>query len=352
MGLLDPFYQGAIPAMGQAASKFAGYQDRPVSLGQMLGAVGGAGVQGQMQAQQFNNQQQMNTLSMQNVQQKMVQAKAAEQRATEQFALYGGQNPALLVAKMKAQIDQKRFGTEKVIADPNSPTGYSWQQANQSGEIRTVGYAPKPTALVNMGQPQQQAAIMKLVDSATSDMNASIDSRNNINNMRQALASGNISVGVGASARVSLDQVSTLMGIAGKDTTERLSNTRTMIQGMAELTLNARKLLKGQGTVSDNEQKVLEKARSGDISSLTAQELGIIINVSDRIAAVKYKRARGIFSRAGNNSDLASYMDVRGDVSPLPDVWVAPVRLPAGTIGTGAGPGVHPPDIQAILNQY
>jgi len=151
---LDTFLQGSLPAMGQAASKFAGYQDRPVSLGQMLGAMGGAGMQGQMQAQQYNQQGRMQDLNMQNIQQQMLAAKQAEARAAQQHKALGGMAPAQYTAMMNAG----KFGAPKKIADPSSSTGYSWQEVNQAGNKRITGEAPKPIPMMGNVESEENKA--------------------------------------------------------------------------------------------------------------------------------------------------------------------------------------------------
>jgi len=101
------------------------------------------------------------------------------------------------------------------------------------------------------------------------------------NMVRGALNTGNVIAGPLAGPRMKFAQVLELAGAGDK---EKLVNTRTAIQGLATLTLESRAELKGQGQVTENEQKLLERARSGSIEDMTIAELQQVVNVSQRLA--------------------------------------------------------------------
>jgi hypothetical protein len=101
------------------------------------------------------------------------------------------------------------------------------------------------------------------------------------NMVRGALNTGNVIAGPLAGPRMKFAQVLELAGAGDK---EKLVNTRTAIQGLATLTLESRAELKGQGQVTENEQKLLERARSGNIEDMTVAELQQVVNVSQHLA--------------------------------------------------------------------
>ena len=101
------------------------------------------------------------------------------------------------------------------------------------------------------------------------------------NMVRGALNTGNVIAGPLAGPRMKFAQVLELAGAGDK---EKLVNTRTAIQGLATLTLESRAELKGQGQVTENEQKLLERARSGNIEDMTVAEHQQVVNVSQRLA--------------------------------------------------------------------
>lgn len=101
------------------------------------------------------------------------------------------------------------------------------------------------------------------------------------NAVREALNTGNVIAGPLAGARTKFAQVLDLAGAGDK---EKLVATRNAIQGLATLTLESRAELKGQGQVTENEQKLLERARSGNIEDMTITELQQVVNTSQRLA--------------------------------------------------------------------
>lgn len=101
------------------------------------------------------------------------------------------------------------------------------------------------------------------------------------NMVREALNTGNVIAGPLAGPRTKLAQVLEVAGVGDK---EKLIATRTAIQGLATMTLESRAELKGQGQVTENEQKLLERARSGNIEDMTITELQQVVNISQRLA--------------------------------------------------------------------
>jgi hypothetical protein len=101
------------------------------------------------------------------------------------------------------------------------------------------------------------------------------------NMVREALNSGNVIAGTLAGPRLKFAQLMETVGAGDK---QKLVNTRSAIQGLATLTLESRAELKGQGQVTENEQKLLEKARSASVEDMTVAELQQVVNVSQRLA--------------------------------------------------------------------
>jgi hypothetical protein len=121
---------------------------------------------------------------------------------------------------------------------------------------------------------QRAEASLVKAEGATEIMNAA-------NSVREALNSGNVIAGPGAGIRTKFAQVLEMAGVGDK---EKLTATRTAIQGMADLTLQSRAELRGQGQITDTETQLLERARSGKIEDMTLAELQTVVNVSQRLA--------------------------------------------------------------------
>ena len=104
------------------------------------------------------------------------------------------------------------------------------------------------------------------------------------NRVVTAVDSGKVITGPLANARVTGLQIGQILGVGGKDDAEVLANTRQAIRGLAEMTLQGRKEMSGQGAITESESKLAEKATSGSINELTAAEVKILANASARAA--------------------------------------------------------------------
>jgi hypothetical protein len=115
--------------------------------------------------------------------------------------------------------------------------------------------------------------------------------------------------GPGASARLFIDQIS------GRNP-EKVIATRQIIKGLAEETVQSRGLFKGQGPISDLEQRSAEKARSGNIDSLTIPELNAVLTGNQKInraVIARHKERSEKFKTAlksGDPADVIGIFDV------------------------------------------
>jgi hypothetical protein len=104
------------------------------------------------------------------------------------------------------------------------------------------------------------------------------------NRIVQAVDSGGVIAGPMANARITARQAAQLLGVGGASNAEVLANTRSAIRGLAEMTLQGRKQMSGQGAITESESKLAEKAMSGDISDLTPAEIRQLSLASARAA--------------------------------------------------------------------
>jgi hypothetical protein len=176
---------------------------------------------------------------------------------------------------------------EGMPADQRLFNAYMSMTPDQQAAFDKFRMATKPTTTINvsatntpagksLAAPIGQRAEASLVkaEGATEIMNAA-------NSVREALNSGNVIAGPLAGVRTKFAQVLELAGVGDK---EKLTATRTAIQGMADLTLQSRAELRGQGQITDTETQLLERARSGKIEDMTLAELQTVVNVSQRLA--------------------------------------------------------------------
>jgi len=136
------------------------------------------------------------------------------------------------------------------------------------------------------------------------------------NSVREALNSGNVIAGVLADPRRKLAQI---MELAGAGDKEKLVNTRIAIQGLAGLTLESRTELKGQGQVTENEQKLLERARSASVDELTIPELQQVVNISQRLATRMRSNHDVLLGRMAKDPNAQSTIDYYRPTEQMPE---------------------------------
>lgn len=104
-----------------------------------------------------------------------------------------------------------------------------------------------------------------------------------------ALDTGKILAGPGTAPVMLLRQVGQVIGAGGKSNEEVLQNTRTAMQGLAQMSLDGAKQLAGQGQVTEFERRLVERAASGDIGSMTLPELKTLMAVQRKAAMYTIK---------------------------------------------------------------
>lgn len=156
--------------------------------------------------------------------------------------------------------------------------------------------------------------------------------------VRQAISTGNVTLGPTATVRNQINQIAQVMGIAGDTTEQKLVNTREVARGLAQFTIAARKSLKGQGQVSDFEGKLLQKAESGQIDDFTVPELKAFIDVTERLAKLQY-------DLHGRNVEVMRQRQDLQNIVPFYEVPAWPVNQPQQ-----GGAGLSP-DEQKELDQ-
>jgi hypothetical protein len=140
----------------------------------------------------------------------------------------------------------------------------------------------------------------------------------NADRLISAVNTGKAFTGPGASFRLGAAQLGQTLGIGGSDAEEQISNTRSAIQGLAQSTLAARSSLKGQGQVSDYEGKLIARAASGDIDSLTGPEIKQLAVINKRLSqqivsqhSTRVSKLRGHGATAGI-ADMYDINDMPG----------------------------------------
>lgn len=134
--------------------------------------------------------------------------------------------------------------------------------------------------------------------------------------IQQAVDGNKLFTGTGANVKMSIAQIGDTLGVTGKDTQEKIANTRQTIQSLAQLTLEGRKQMRGQGAVTESESKLAERAMSGDIS-LTPIEIKVLANAAERSGKSIYGNYERKFNQLKSDpstAQLAPYYEAQ----PMP----------------------------------
>jgi hypothetical protein len=185
-------------------------------------------------------------------------------------------------------------------------------------KFRTVA---KPTTNINVSATNTPAGkslaapIGQRAEASLVKAEGAAEIMNAANSVREALNTGNVIAGPGAGIRTKFAQVLELAGVGDK---EKLVATRTAIQGMADLTLQSRAELKGQGQITDTETQLLERARSGKIEDMTLAELQTVVNVSQRLASRLRSNHQTLMDTMKNDPAAADVYRYYTPTAPMP----------------------------------
>lgn len=193
----------------------------------------------------------------------------------------------------KANIGKTRAETEKLLAP--EPVDYgaaykTWQGMVASGDTGdfksfndfvTWSESQKGTNVkIDMNNP-----VNRLLDSGykqlekTSELISGQQQRlDQLYRFKNYLDTDQVLMGVGTDKKIWLARFMNVAGIGGKNTEEKLANTKELIQAMANRQLDAGSKLKGMP--SDKEQVLLQKAAGADYDNLTTAELRRVIEIA------------------------------------------------------------------------
>ncbi len=187
----------------------------------------------------------------------------------------------------------------RLPADPKSWTAEEAAYAKQLVESKTSAGANKFDFSNMLGKSVSDVAPM-LVASKTATSGA-IQQADAANRIIQSLDTNKIFTGAGANQKLQAAQIGQMLGITGGKTEQIVANTRQAIQGLAQLTLQGRKQMRGEGAITQSEGELAERAMSGDVS-LTAGELRILANAAKRSAKFTYDQHQSMMSALAKDS--------------------------------------------------
>ena len=280
---------------------------------------------------------------------KTVKAKAAPQvqKATldelEAKALSAG--VAAEFARPMAVAELAKTKAETIAPSVRESIDFANLQPEQQKTFQALQILKKPPAAVtnvNVQNIDKSAAaeLGKLVPDLYNQANSAATQLSDLPRYQAAL--DNAITGPFAEQRLSTARVANALGFTGD---KAVNATREVIQGLSEMALKSRTMLTGQGQITEGEQKLLLKARSGDID-FTKGELKTIFGVADRAAKAQYNQSRKLLESAAKQSPTAQMF--LENMQPLatqeaPPPAPAPAQAaPAPAAPAAAVPGMPP----------
>jgi hypothetical protein len=218
----------------------------------------------------------------------------------------GGFTPIAGEGGIKKTSDIKNYEYDKANGFQGSFNDWMTNQKRAGATNVSVGGAKDLASQVGDISKDSRIAAMGAVQSADA-----------ANRIIQAVDSNKLFTGVGANQRLTAAQIAEGLGLGGKDTAEKIGNSRQAIQGLAQLTLQGRKQMRGEGAITESEGALAQRAMSGDIS-LTAGELRQLAEAAKRSAQFQYNQHQNIINTMKSNPEtkgLVPYYDVPADVN-------------------------------------
>lgn len=175
------------------------------------------------------------------------------------------------------------------------PTGIG-----QVGEYRKQ-IAPKTQVDVKLPPGQSQfvagagTETIRVLGELTAGARSANDTLANVERMLPALDKAIL--GPAADYRTTMLRIGQQLGVAGADANEQLSNTRIVVQGLAQQELDAAAQMRGQGSLTEGERGILRRAAAGD-QTLSAAEIKQALSTAQRVARSRLATQEDYLKRA------------------------------------------------------
>lgn len=214
--------------------------------------------------------------------------KPKEFNLSEFLANDGTLQAAEQYTKLSDSLKPKFDWVEKV----QTPEGKRFALMSKGGEFKTLPWLTPADKepLVNVdvaGKQWSKELIGAAVDrlkASTAKAEAATKNIGTVSRMRDALSGGILPTGPGATFGQGISRFVDMIGIGGKDNSERLANTTSFIQGAASLALDSAAKMKGQGSVTEEERKLLQRATLGgdNILNMRTDEIVKLLDIIDK----------------------------------------------------------------------
>ena len=218
-------------------------------------------------------------------------------------------NAALRKASVAVSPEAKSLATQlskvAITEKPTSVQEYQYAQQNpQFAQYQTgLKRAGAPSTVVSMGK-SIAGEIGPMMKEAQGMATAAVKTEDSANRIIQSIDSNKLFTGTGANVRLGAAQIANTLGFGGDTLQAKIGNTRQAMQGLAELTLQGRQQMRGQGAITESESKLAERAISGDIN-FTPGEIKQLANAAKRSSEHTYGTYQSKLQSMAQNPDTA-----------------------------------------------
>ena len=254
---------------------------------------------------------------------KLGQEQVVEGDAPIESLQFGKAEPGVRNGK-DVMIQTNAFGEERVVsgAAPYQPkpsdivateyiSGRTLAGTGQPGMVSVGQYREqiRPTTTVNLPGNKEfvsgaASQAIKTLDEMTQNARAAVSTLSTIERIAPAIDTAVI--GPAADYRTTMLRIGQQLGVAGQNESERLANTRTVVQGLAQLELEAAQQMRGQGALTDTERGILRRAAAGD-QTLSAPELRSALATAKKVATARIEAQQDYLNRARKIKDFQQF---------------------------------------------
>jgi hypothetical protein len=254
---------------------------------------------------------------------KLGQEQIVEGDAPIESLQFGKAEPGVRNGK-DVMIQTNAFGEERVVsgAAPYQPkpsdivateyiSGRTLAGTGQPGMVSVGQYREqiRPTTTVNLPGNKEfvsgaASQAIKTLDEMTQNARAAVSTLSTIERIAPAIDTAVI--GPAADYRTTMLRIGQQLGVAGQNESERLANTRTVVQGLAQLELEAAQQMRGQGALTDTERGILRRAAAGD-QTLSAPELRSALATAKKVATARIEAQQDYLNRARKIKDFQQF---------------------------------------------
>jgi hypothetical protein len=223
---------------------------------------------------------------------------ALREISTNQYGAGKDLKPAILKQMMPEDTsDYKNYLKVKAEGYPGTFNQYQDLEANRKRPVST-------TNIVNSMGKSIAGEVGPIMKEAQGIAQAAVKTEDTANRIIQAVDSNKLFTGTGANVRLGAAQLANTLNLGGGTLETKINNTRQAMQGLAELTLQGRQQMRGQGAITESESKLAERAISGDIS-FTPGEIRQLANAAKRSSEYSYGTYQSKLNEMLKNPDTA-----------------------------------------------